>query len=69
MDIKDIIDIIDQAPVPRYVLLPIGAIVLYVAFKVVYNLYFHPLRKFPGPVANKLSIVSTTLQIFVWLHH
>ncbi|KAF3810382.1 Versicolorin B desaturase [Colletotrichum gloeosporioides] len=64
MDIKDIIDIIDQAPVPRYVLLPIGAIVLYVVFKVVYNLYFHPLRKFPGPVANKLSIIPHLWSVF-----
>lgn len=69
MDIKDIIDIIDKAPVPRYVLLPLGAVLLYIVFKVVYNLYFHPLRKFPGPVANKLSIVSTILKSSVWLNH
>lgn len=69
MDIKDIKAIINQAPVLGYVLLLIGALVLFVAFQVVYNVYFHPLRKFPGPLANKLSIIYTILLGSFWLHY
>lgn len=43
-----------------YILLLPGSLVLLVVFKIVYNVFFHPLRKFPGPWANKLSIVCTT---------
>lgn len=40
-----------------YALLLLGAVLLLAVFKVVYNVFFHPLRKFPGPWINKISIV------------
>jgi hypothetical protein len=37
-----------------------GGSVLYVLYNIAYNLYFHPLRRFPGPLKCAVSDVSTT---------
>jgi len=46
------------ATLPAYALLLLAPLVLHF----IYNLYFHPLRKFPGPWVNKISIVRTLFQ-------
>lgn len=40
-----------------------GVVLAYTAVRVIYNLYFHPLRSFPGPLANRI----TDLTIVSWL--
>ena len=55
-------EIINYKTLPAYVLLLLGPLVLLYVFKAVYNVYFHPLRKFPGPWVNKISIVCTIFQ-------
>ena len=57
-------EIINHKTLPPYVLLLLGPLVLGFVFKVVYDVYFHPLRKFPGPWVNKISIVCTIFQGF-----
>lgn len=52
-------DIIDQKPLTAYVFLLLGCLVLLLVSKAVYDIYFHPLRTFPGPWVNKISIVCT----------
>lgn len=55
-------EIINHKTLLTYVLFLLGTLVLVYVFKAVYNVYFHPLRKFPGPWVNKISIVCTILQ-------
>lgn len=55
-------EIINHKAIGAYALLLLGAFVLFGVFKTVYNLFFHPLRKFPGPWLNKISIVCTIFQ-------
>ncbi|KAI1126216.1 benzoate 4-monooxygenase cytochrome P450 [Nemania abortiva] len=47
-----------------YALLLLGAVLLLAVFKVVYNVFFHPLRKFPGPWINKISIIPYLRSVF-----
>lgn len=37
------------------VLLVVALSVCYVLFHIVYNLYFHPLSKYPGPLLARIS--------------
>jgi hypothetical protein len=55
-------EIINHKALGAYALILVGAFVLLNVFKAIYNLYFHPLRKFPGPWLNKISIVCTIFQ-------
>ncbi|KAI0543734.1 benzoate 4-monooxygenase cytochrome P450 [Xylaria curta] len=57
-------EIINHKPLPAYVLLLLGPLVLLYVFKAVYNIYFHPLRKFPGPWVNKFSIIPHLWSVF-----
>lgn len=54
------------------VLLPVLSF-CYVIFRVLYNLFFHPLRSFPGPVAARATILVSQRQTLkgsfpYWLH-
>ncbi|KAK3682986.1 benzoate 4-monooxygenase cytochrome P450 [Podospora appendiculata] len=57
-------EIINFKAVPAYVWLVVGPLVLYPVFKAIYNVYFHPLRKYPGPLINKLSIIPHLWSVF-----
>lgn len=46
-----------------------GYYVLFLVSKTVYNIYSHPLRKFPGPWVNKISIVCSFLHNWTSPHH
>lgn len=56
-------EIIDQRPLSAYAFLVLGSLVLLLVFKAVYDIFFHPLRKFPGPWINKISIVCTIFTV------
>ncbi|KAI1849772.1 hypothetical protein JX265_008110 [Neoarthrinium moseri] len=37
--------------------------IFYIAYKVVYNVLFHPLRSFPGPISHRISNVPRAIQM------
>jgi hypothetical protein len=57
-------EIFSHKTMPAYVLLFTGPLVLLSILKVVYNIFFHPLRKFPGPRVNKISIIPYLWSVF-----
>ncbi|KAH7237923.1 cytochrome P450 [Fusarium solani] len=44
-----------MASILQYCLASLGLLCLYLGQSIVYNLYFHPFRKFPGPLLAKIS--------------
>ncbi|KAK1757808.1 isotrichodermin C-15 hydroxylase [Echria macrotheca] len=42
--------------------LAFGAGIIYVALKAIYNLYFHPLRHFPGPLLHRASPIPWAVE-------
>ncbi|KAF4420579.1 benzoate 4-monooxygenase [Fusarium acutatum] len=40
-----------------YLVIAIGFAAVYVAQSILYNLFFHPLRSYPGPILAKISII------------
>ncbi|QKD53803.2 cytochrome P450 [Fusarium oxysporum Fo47] len=40
-----------------YLLIAVVCVAVYVAQSILYNLFFHPLRSYPGPVLAKISII------------
>lgn len=44
-----------------FVIYGIGSILIYLALRSIYLLYFHPLRKFPGP---KLAAITSGYEFY-----
>ncbi|KAK7937712.1 cytochrome P450 [Apiospora aurea] len=53
----------DSIGAARIAALALAAFLIYVVAKVVYNLFFHPLRKFPGPLLNRATVFRSTIEM------
>lgn len=62
-------DITHHKTLAESLVLFFGCLVFLLVSRAVYNVYFHPLRNFPGHWTNKISIVSTKFRFSVRLHH
>ena len=58
-------EILNNKTLPELAWLLLGPLVLFYVFKLfIYNVYFRPLRKFPGPWINKISIIPHLYTVF-----
>ncbi|KAF2226000.1 isotrichodermin C-15 hydroxylase [Elsinoe ampelina] len=48
---------------PWQVLLLLSLPLIYFFYNIIYNLFFHPLRKFPGPLLNRISKIPYSLML------
>lgn len=64
-----IYDRLSAASASTILLTSIAAITAYQLWKLVYNAFFHPLRRFPGPKSAAISKIPFTLSIFKGTPH
>ncbi|RDI88055.1 hypothetical protein Vi05172_g1947 [Venturia inaequalis] len=64
-----IYDRLSAASASTILLTSIAAITAYQLWKLVYNAFFHPLRRFPGPKSAAVSKIPFTLSIFKGTPH
>ncbi|KAI0469672.1 benzoate 4-monooxygenase cytochrome P450 [Xylariaceae sp. FL0804] len=57
-------EVTNHTTLQTYLWALLGPVVLLYASMVIYNVYFHPLRKFPGPWVNKISIIPHLWSVF-----
>ncbi|KAG8631997.1 hypothetical protein KVT40_001137 [Elsinoe batatas] len=48
---------------PWQVLLLLSLLPIYFSYNIIYNLFFHPLQKFPGPLLNRISKIPYCLML------
>ncbi|KAI0385322.1 putative cytochrome P450 [Hypomontagnella monticulosa] len=54
---------VSMSDIAKYAVLAVGLTVVYEVTTIIYNLYFHPLRNFPGPLLNRASKIPFAFRV------